>query len=319
MKQILYCLLITMVLVSTGSIVFAEDLNITIGTGGTAGIYYAMGGGLSLLLSQNGYRSIAQTTDASVANMRLLNRGRINMAFTQNDIAEYHYNGQLMFKDEETIQNYSALASLYPELVQIVVRKDSGIKTIGDLEGKKVGVGAPGSSGPETIKMLLEITGLEMSDIEPEYLSYGEAASYFKDRLLDAYITIGGIPHSAIQSVTPVIDVDFIRFTEEEIEKIKDKYPLFTTATINKGSYKDVEEDINTIAMQAILVVSNSISADDVYNITKSMFNNLDYLSMSHNNWGKVSLEKALNGITIPFHPGAVKLYNEMGLDIDNN
>ena len=134
------------------------------------------------------------------------------MAWTQNDIAHYRYNNMFIFEKDTGEPNFSAMASLFPEVLQIVTAKGSGIKSVKDLKGKKVGVGAPGSSAVPMMQLVFKSFGMSFDDIKPEYLSYGEAASHFQDRLLDAFVVAGPVPHAAIQSIAPLMDLRIINF-----------------------------------------------------------------------------------------------------------
>lgn len=305
----LVCLLLV---IGAGTAFGVEQL--IMGTGGTSGNYYAMGGGLAKIYSDNGIPTIAQVTEASVANMRLMSRDRVNIAWTQNDISYYHFNRKYMFEKDPEGNNYSAMLSLFPEYIHLVVMKNSGIKTVGDLKGKKVGVGSPGSGGAVASQQILQAFGMSFDDVKPEYLSYGEAMSQFQDRLLDAVMIVGPKPHPAILSVASLIDLDYIQFTPEDVEKVQKVAPFFVPAQISAGTYSNQEEVVNTLSVTAILIVANSLPEEQVYTMTKLLVDNFDTLKSMHATWNQVSLDGLTNGIQIPFHPGAKKYLSELGL-----
>jgi TRAP transporter TAXI family solute receptor len=317
MKRILIAFVALFVVAFSGVAFSADNQDIIMGTGGTSGTYYAMGGSLAQLYTNNGYPAIAQTTDASVANLRLMARNRINMAWTQNDIAHYRYHKMFIFEKDKGEPNFSAMASLFPEVLQIVVSKGSGIKSVSDLRGKKIGVGAPGSSAIPMMKLVLDAFGMSFKDIKPEYLAYGEAASQFQDRLLDAFVVSGPVPHAAIQSIAPLMDLDFVRFSNEEIDKVREKVPFFVAREIEAGSYNGIDEDVLALGVTATLVVRNDLSEAEVYDLLKLMVDNLEYLHSTHHTWKKVSLDTIAEGITIPFHPGAKKFLMEKGIKVN--
>lgn len=313
MKKLWIGLLVSVFLVLGAAGAFSAE-QLTMGTGGTAGNYYAMGGGLAKIYTDNGIPTIAQVTEASVANMRLMSRNRVNIAWTQNDISFYHFNRKFMFEKDPQGNNYSAMISLFPEYIHLVVMKNSGIKTVADLKGKKVGVGSPGSSGVVASQQILQAFGMTFDDIRPEYLSYGESMSQFQDRLLDAVMIVGPKPHPAILSVASLIDLDYIRFTPEDVEKVQKIAPFFVPLQINSGTYPNQEEAIDTLSVTAMLIVANSLPVDQVYTMTKLLVDNLDNLKSMHATWNQVSLDGLTNGVQIPFHPGAKKYLEERGL-----
>jgi TRAP transporter TAXI family solute receptor len=316
MRKLSVVLVVSIVLALGTGVAFAFE-QLTMGTGGTAGNYYAMGGGLAKIYTDNDIPTIAQVTEASVANMRLMSRNRVNIAWTQNDISFYHFNRLFMFEKDPKGNNYSAMLSLFPEYIHLVVMKNSGIKTVEDLKGKKVGVGSPGSSGVVAAQQILSAFGMTFDDIKPEYLSYGESMSQFQDRLLDAVMIVGPKPHPAILSVASLIDLDFIRFTPEDVEKVQKIAPFFVPLQIDAGTYSKQDEAIDTLSVTAMLIVADTLSEDQVYTMTKLLVDNLDTLKTMHATWNQVSLDGLTSGIQVPFHPGAKKCLAELGLKVE--
>jgi hypothetical protein len=292
--------------------VSAQTTFLSIATGGTSGTYYPVGGAIAKVLNENidNMNASAQSTGASVTNTRLIYNQEVELAILQNDIASYAVNGQNQFADNQ-VNNMTGIAALYPEVIQIVVRSDAGIESIADLKGKSVAVGAPGSGAEANASQILKFFGLTYDDIEEDYLSFGEAASRLKDRQIDAAFLTAGIPTAAVMDVAATQDISLINFSDEDIEALNDEYPYLTGVTVPAGSYNGLDNDIQTVALKAILVADSDLSEDVVYNITKSIFENRDTLIAAHDRARDIQLESAMDGMTVELHPGAQKYYDE--------
>ena len=194
---------------------------LSIATGGTSGTYYPIGGALAKVLNENidNMNASAQSTGASVTNTRLIYNQEVELAILQNDIANYAVNGERQFEGNQ-VNNMSGVASLYPEVIQIIVRSDAGINNIADLKGKSVAVGAPGSGAEANASQILEFFGLSYDDIEEDYLSFGEAASRLKDRQIDAAFLTAGIPTAAVMDVAATQDIKLLNFSDQDIESL---------------------------------------------------------------------------------------------------
>ena len=203
---------------------------LNIATGGTAGTYYPLGGALAEILNQNikGMNASAQSTGASVANVNMLKDGSVDIAFIQNDIAYYAANGKEMFKDNK-VDSLRGLAALYPETIQFVTTQDKGIKTIADLKGKKVAVGASGSGAEANARQILEAYGITYNDIDVQYLSFGEAVDALKDGNVDAGVVVAGFPTAAAAISQPCKSVDEV-FERSERKEPEVFAALATTA-----------------------------------------------------------------------------------------
>lgn len=293
----------------------ADVVQLTLATGGTAGTYYPLGGAIGQIISQRtGVVNItAQATGASVENMNLLAAGDVDLALTQNDIADYAWNGTEFFK--KPIKNFRAIARLYPEHIQVATYADSPINSIADFKGHKISVGAPGSGNEANARQILEVYGLTYKDIQPLFLSYAETADHFKDRLMDAFTFTTGAPNSAIQDICSLIKIKFIEIKDEKRDELMKKYPFFAREVIKAGTYGDWQnKDVETVAVQAILVVREDLPEDVVYNVTRGLFENLDEIRQAHYKANDITLERAVEAITVPFHPGAIKYYKEAGI-----
>ena len=288
------------------------------GTGGTSGTYYPLGGALSQIITDNTNGQIscvAQATGASVENLNLTNAGDIDLAIVQNDTADYGKKGTMFFK--APLNNVVGICRMYPEHIQMAVSPDSGIKSIEEFKGKKISVGAPASGAEANAQQIFGEVGLYADgkyDFEPHYLSFAESTSHYKDRLIDGFTFTTGAPNSGIQEIVTAQPLQFIEIKGELRDKIIAKYPFFAPAVIEKGTYSNLDHDVETIAVQACLVARRDMSDEDAYALTKAIFENLDALANAHAKGKNVTLASALDGMTLDIHPGALKYYKEKGL-----
>jgi len=314
-KKILVVIALVAVLgLGLSTSVFAQETTfVSLATGGTSGTYYPVGGAIAKVLNENieNMNASAQSTGASVTNTRLIYNEEVELAILQNDIASYAVNGANQFADNQ-VNNMTGIAALYPEVIQIVVRDDAGIESIADLKGKKVAVGAPGSGAEANAKQIIEFFGLTYEDIEEDYLSFGEAASRLKDRQIDAAFLTAGIPTAAVMDVAATQDISLLNFNDEDIESLNSKYPYLTGVTVPAGSYNGLEEDIQTVALKAILVAVDDLTQETVYNITKAIFENRQTLINAHDRARDITLAGAMDGMTVELHPGAQQYYDEV-------
>lgn len=314
MKKLLFVTILSLFLVGTFSAVQAEDVKLILATGGTAGTYYPFGGSMAKIWNTKipGMNVTAQTTGASAENVRLVNKKEAELALVQSDTIDFAYNAKEAFK--EKLDKMQAIAVLYPEIIQVVVRGDGPVKSFSDLKGLKVGVGAPGSGTEANFRQLCDIYGLKKEDINAQYLSFSESAEAFKDKHIDAFIVTAGIPNSAIMDISTQHDIRILNIPDDMAKKLTEKYPFLSSAKIPAGTYKNQTADVSTVAVNAVLIVASDIKEDVVYNLTKALFENQAELAQAHAKGKELSLEKAVKGVSIPFHPGAVKYYKEKGL-----
>jgi hypothetical protein len=300
-------------LLLSGMVSAQETTFLSIATGGTSGTYYPIGGAIAKVLNENidDMNASAQSTGASVTNTRLIYNQEVELAILQNDIASYAVNGERQFEGNQ-VNNMSGIASLYPEVIQIIVRNDAGIKSIADLKGKSVAVGAPGSGAEANANQILNFFGLTYDDIQEDYLSFGEAASRLKNRQIDAAFLTAGIPTAAVMDVAATQDITLLNFSDEDIASLNESYPYLTGVTVPAGTYNGLDNDIQTVALKAILVAESSLSEEVVYNITKAIFENRDTLIAAHDRARDITLEDAKSGMTVELHPGAQKYYDEV-------
>lgn len=290
--------------------------HISISTGATSGTYYPLGTAIAGVLNNAGIgvNATAESTGGSVENARLLGQKQTEIAFIESGIADWAYNGKEMFKGTR-IDNIRGLISLYPNTMQTVVKAKSGIKSYADLKGKRVAVGIQGGSTPLNMAIVLEAYGLSFNDIKPEYLAFGQGIELLKDDQLDAVLVDAGAPNSSIIDIATQHDIRILPIEPEKVAKIKEKYPFFSDpVVIPKGTYRGIDEDIPTTGSKVILATRAELSDELVYNILKTIFDKKADIAKVHEKGNSIVLEKALDSISIPLHPGAEKYYREKGV-----
>lgn len=293
----------------------ADSKRLTLATGGTSGVYFPLGGAISQVLgdkSDGQFAVTAQATGASGENMRLVEEGEVDFAIVQNDVADSAYNGTAPFKSK--LGHVRALGRLYPEYLHVVASKDSGISKIEDFKGKKISVGARGSGNEINCRQIFDFYGLDYKNLEPIFLPYGETADQFKDRNIDGFVFTIGTPNPAIQDITTAQDVNFIPLDGAKADEIISKFPYLVKDNLPAATYKGQDQPIPTLSVQAILVANEDMPDEVAYNITKTLYENTEAVAKAHNKGSEIQLEKALDGVTIPLHPGAMKYLKEKGL-----
>jgi TRAP transporter TAXI family solute receptor len=293
--------------------VYAAD-NLVLATGGTAGTYYPFGGAMAKIWNSKikGMNVTAQTSGASGENVRLINKKEVELALVQSDTLDFAFNAKEAFK--EPLKGMSTIAVLYPEIVQVVVASAGPIKSFADLKGKKVGVGAPGSGTEANFRQLAEIYGMKKEDVNAQFLSFSESAEAYKDKHIDAFIVTAGIPNAGIMDVATQNAIRILDIPADVAAKLTQKYPFLAAVKVPANTYKGQTADVSTVAVNAVLIAGNSLSEAMVYDLTKALFENQADLASAHAKGRELNLQYAVKGVSIPFHPGAVKYYKEKGL-----
>lgn len=290
-----------------------------IATGGTGGTYYPLGGMLAQLISNTAelpdtkLSATAETGNASVANTKLLARGEIESAFAAADILDAAYRGVGQFEDGK-IENIRAIGALYPETVQLVVRADSGIEKFEDLAGKSVSSGSPGSGQWQLLGDLLEAHGLKREDVSEDFSSFSQSVEKIKDGNLDASLITAGTPTASVTELANGHDIRIVPLNGPAIAKLQEKQPYYVNAILPAGSYKGVDEDVETLAVRAIWATHDQVSEDIIYAVTKALYENTETLGKVHPKGKEISADTALQSVSIPVHPGAAKYYAEIGV-----
>jgi TRAP transporter TAXI family solute receptor len=309
-------LVCSMALAGLSSVYAAESL--TLGTGGTTGTYYAVGGVMATVLNplmENADLTVT-STGASKANIQLIDVEEADLAIVQNDVMYYAYTGTDLFEEEGAYETFSSVAGLYDETIQIVTCSDS-IASVADLKGKTVSVGDAGSGVEFNAKQILEAYDMTFDDINVVNASFGDSADSLKDGKIDAAFIVAGAPTTAVVDLATTKAIHLVQLDEEHIKTLQDKYDFYTATTIPAGTYDGVEEDATTVSVRATLIASNNVSEDAIYELLKAMFDNQEALIAGHAKFEFLNLEDAVKGISVPFHAGAKKYYEEQGITVE--
>ena len=297
-----------------------EKTEITLATGSTSANYYAIGGVMSTVLNDKlSLSNITVTsTGASKANVQLLQDGEANMCIVQNDVSYYAYTGTDLFEAEGSYTDWSALCAMYDETVQIFTLNPD-IKTFTDLKGKTVSVGAAGSGDNFAAGQIFAEYGMTFDDVNAVYQSYSDSAEGMKDGKIDAAFCVGGAPTTALVDLAATADkpINIISLEPEHIQGLMEDYSFYTEITIPAGTYDGLDTDVNTVSVRAMLACRNDVPEDVVYELMNVMFENLDDLSAGHAKFANMSLETATQGVSLPYHPGAVKFFEENGMTVE--
>lgn len=321
MKKLFSVLLVlTMVLAlaacgsSSGS---AGASKMTMGTGGTSGTYYAFGGVLSQYIKNNaGIEVIVVSTDGSKANIESIDSGDYQLGTVQSDVMAYAWEGTRSFEDSGKIDSFRVVGGLYAESVQLVTM-DPEIKSVADLKGKSVSIGAPNSGVWFNAMDVLSAAGLTEADIKPQYQSFADSADALKDGKIDAAFIVAGAPTAAITELCTTNSAYLVPIDGEVADKLMADSPYYTTYTIPAGTYAGQDEDVVTVTIKATLIVSADASEDDVYNLTKAIFDNTEAIAAENGKGAELSVENATSGMTAPFHAGAAKYFAEKGVTVE--
>lgn len=301
--------LFVLVLAACGDDNSAEDYEyLSLVTGGVQGTYYALGGSFAEFISEEtDIKTTAEVSNASSANVIALQDGDAEIAFVQSDIAFYAKNGEQMFEDK-AVEDLMAVGGLYPETIQLVTTKDSGIKSFEDLKGKKVSVGAPGSGTLANAQQLLEIHGLTLDDIEAQNLDFGESTDGLSSGQIDAAFLTSGYPTAAVEALNATNGVVIVPVTTEKADELIEKYPYYAKDVVTKGTY-GLTEDVPAVSVLAMIIVKKDLPEDIVYGITKAIYSNTD--KISHARGAYIKTDTARDGIGIELHKGAKKFFDE--------
>jgi uncharacterized protein len=313
MKRVFGVCVAVLFLMGAVASVYAAD-NLVLATGGTAGTYYPFGGAMAKIWNSKikDMNVTAQTSGASAENVRLVNKKEVELALVQSDTLDFAFNATEAFK--EPLKAMNAIAVLYPEIIQVVVAAAGPIKSIADLKGKKVGVGAPGSGTEANFRQLLDAYGMKKEDVNAQFLSFSESAEAYKDKHIDAFIVTAGIPNAGIMDVATQNEIRILDIPADITAKLTQKYPFLAAAKVPANTYKGQTTEVSTVAVTAVLICGSSLSEAMVYNLTKALFENQAELGAAHAKGKELSLQYAVKGVSIPFHPGAVKYYKEKGV-----
>ena len=292
--------------------------NLTMGTGGEAGTYYAFGGVLGSYLGQNTDVSVnVVSSGGSAANITgIVVDGIYDLATVQSDVMTYAYNGTNSFADGGAMSDFRVLGGLYAETVQIFTCNPD-IKSVADLAGRSICVGDVGSGTYFNTVDVLAAYGLTLDDVNAVYQSFADSAESIKDGKIDAAVLTAGAPTTAIVDLTTAKDVYLVSIDDEHMEKLLADCPWYASYTIPAGTYKGVDTDTVTVTVKATLVCRADLDDDVAYTIVSTIYNNADAIAALHDKGAELSLDFATDGIAVPFAEGAAKFYAENGITVD--
>ena len=293
----------------------AEQKFINVLTGGQSGVYYPMGVALSQIYAKAlpDAKVTVQSTKASAENLNLLQAGRGEIAFTLADALSDAWKGDKESGFPAPLKKLRAVAGIYGNYIQIVASGDSGIKTLADLKGKRISVGAPKSGTELNARAILKAAGLAYSDFSKvEYLPFGESVELMKNRQLDVTLQSAGLGVSSIRDLATSVKIVIVPIPQDVVDKVGDA--AYQHGVIPANTYTGQTSDTATIVIKNFLVSHEGVSTDTIYTMTKSMFEHLDSLVAAHNAAKGITKAGAVTGTVVPFHPGAEKYYREVGL-----
>ncbi|MBO4872646.1 MAG: TAXI family TRAP transporter solute-binding subunit [Lachnospiraceae bacterium] len=290
----------------------AKKTRVSLGTAGSSGAYFIIGSALANIINEksNVVEMTAEVTDGSAQNLTFLSQGDIQFGMCSISTLYEAYHGTGKYKDKAI--NLMAIGNLHPSVFQVVVLKDANIKTIKDMVGKKIVIGAPGSGTRLNVNSILQCCGISDSDINAFDLSIGESVSAMKDRNIDGAFIQNAVPTASLIELANDTPIDLISFTDEEIKAILAANPLWAEATIPSSVYK-TSGDIHTVGINNVMFCSPDVSEEVAYEVTKMIYENLEALTLAHDSMSLVSLQMAPID-SVPMHPGAIKFYKEKGL-----
>ena len=289
----------------------------TMGTGGTSGTYYAYGGVLGQYIKNHaGIDVVVVSTDGSKANIQSIHAGDYQLGTVQSDVLAYAWEGTRSFESEGKIDTFRVVAGLYAEAVQLITM-DPEIKSVADLAGRKVSIGAPGSGVYFNAVDVLGAAGLTEADIQPQYQSFADSTDALKNGQIDAAFIVAGPPTPAITELCTTNDAYLVPIDGEIADKLIADCPFYTKHAIPAGTYPGQDTDVTTVTVKATLIVDAKASEDDVYNLTKAIFDNASAIAAENGKGTELSIENATTGMAAPFHAGAAKYFAEKGATVN--
>ncbi|MER2235926.1 MAG: TAXI family TRAP transporter solute-binding subunit [Candidatus Limivicinus sp.] len=284
-------------------------------TGGDQGTYYGFGGVLAQKISEKtGTKVTAITSGGSKANIENLQAGDAQFGFVQSDVMAYGYEGSRLFEETGAVNNFSTVAALYMEQVQIVTLNPD-IKTVADLKGKTVSIGAAGSGVYFNAIDVLGVYGLKETDINPTYQSFGDSTEALQDGQIDAAFVVAGAPTTAVTSLAATHSVYLVSLDDEHIDALIASSPYYSKYVVPAATY-NMPSDVSTVAVGAVVIVRDDVPEQDVYNFVSGIFENIDELKQAHDKANELSLDFAASVTSVPYHAGAAKYFTEKGFSV---
>ena len=316
MKKLVSLVLIAALVMALAACGASGSARMTMGTGGTAGTYYAFGGVLGQYMKNHANVDVTVvSTDGSKANIQGIAAGDYQLGTVQSDVMAYAWAGTRSFEADGAVNSFRVIAGLYAEAVHLVTM-DPSIKSVADLAGKRVSIGAPGSGVYFNAIDVLSAAGLTENDIQAQYQSFADSADALKDGKIDAAFIVAGAPTAAITELCTTNSAYLVPIDGEIADKLMAASPFYTLYTIPAGTYNGQTEDVVTVTVKATLIVSADADEETVYNLTKAIFDNVAAITAENGKGAELSIENATSGMTAPFHPGAAKYFAEQGVTV---
>lgn len=293
-------------------------------TATTGGTYYPLGNALAQIWTKNleQVKVSAQSTAGTPQNVELMKDGEVQIAFGQNGVCYYAFTGTGIYDGKTPLTQLRGMLSLYPNVMQVVVRKSSDITSVNGFRDHDFVPGAVASATEINSREIFKVYGLNyMSDqgetnVKADFVGYNEASDLIKNNQTDGALIAGGAPTAAVIDMLSSGQAELISLEADKIQAICDTYPWYFPFTIKAGTYPKQDEDIHTVALSNILFTSTDQPEEAIYKLTQAVYEHHDKLITSHKAATHTTLENALNGMTLPLHPGALKYFQEQGLDV---
>ncbi len=316
MKRIVSLVMAMIMLFALAACSGGAGTSMTMGTGGTSGTYYGYGGVLGQYIKNNaGINVTVVSTDGSKANIQGIDAGNYQLGTVQSDVMSYAWEGTRSFESEGKVESFRTVAGLYAESVQLVTM-DPAIKSVADLKGKSVSIGAPGSGVYFNAMDVLTAAGLTEADIKAQYQSFADSADALKDGKIDAAFIVAGAPTPAITELCTTNSAYLVPIDGAVADALMASCPFYTVYTVPAGTYAGQTEDVKTVTVKATLIVNADANEEDVYNLTAAIFDNAEAITAENAKGAELSIENATSGMTVPFHAGAAKYFAEKGVDV---
>ena len=315
MKRISLTLILCLVLALAGPVT-AKTTFIGIGTGGTGGIYYPYGGGVAEIWSKyvKDVKAVAEVTGASVENVKLAHKGETVIGEVMGDVADAGFNGTKKFKGKK--HNILSMAIMYPNLLQVVTMKKSGITNIEQIKGKKISSGSPGSGTNFMSEAVFKALGIPLDSYTDSRLSFTETANALRDGTIDVGFWSVGPGTSSILDLATTHDIHIINFNPDQVQKVLASNTTYSSVDLAGGVYRGVDQAVPTIGVWNVMICQNSLEADFVYQLVKALYEHNDYLLKIHPSAAYTTPENAVKYSPIPLHPGTIKYLKEKGIAV---
>ncbi|WP_372680333.1 TAXI family TRAP transporter solute-binding subunit [Desulfosarcina sp.] len=319
MKRISFAVLFFFIAGSMASPVLAKTTFISIGTGGTGGIYYPYGGGVAEIWSKyvKDVKAVAEVTGASVENVKLAHKGETVIGEVMGDVAVAGFNGLSKFNGKK--HDILSMAIMYPNLLQIVSLKSSGVTDIAQVKGRSISTGSPGSGTNFMAEAVLKALDIAPDSYKDSRLSFTENANALRDGTIDVGVWSVGPGTSSILDLATTHEINMIGFTPEQTQQILAANETYSAVELAGGVYRGIDQPVSTIGVWNVMICQASLDTEMVYNLVKALFEHNDYLQKIHPSAAYTTPENAVKYSQIPLHPGTIKYLEEKGIAVPDN